>query len=83
MNNDMNRIYQKPFDSPLTEDEIKILFKYFNLCGEECLYAKKGFICEEVWRAWNNGMKFFRRNPRIIVLWDKELESDSYYGLKF
>jgi hypothetical protein len=82
INDDMNQIYRDS-ESPLTEVEIKTLFKYFNLCGEEYLYYREGFICHEVWHAWNNGMKFFRQNPRISRLWDLELKCDSYYGLSF
>lgn len=82
MNDDLNQIYQQPPDKALNENEIKTLFKYFNLCGEEWLYAKKGFICEEVWKAWKSGMDYFRKNPRIRDFWDKELsDNDSYYGL--
>jgi hypothetical protein len=83
MNDDMICIYQQPFDSPLKEDEIKTLNKYFNLCGEEFLFFEKGFIYPEVWQAWKNGMIFFRQNPRIRKPWDGDLLSDSYYGLKF
>jgi hypothetical protein len=83
MNDDLNGICLDS-ESPLTEPEIKTLYKYFNLCGEEYLYYRKGFICQEVWRAWNNGMKFLRQNPRIKRLWDEDLnDNDSYYGLKF
>ena len=83
MNDDMNSVCRDS-ESPLTDVEIKTLYKYFNLCGEEYLYYQKGFICKEVWRAWNNGMKFFRQNPRIKRLWDEDLkDNDSYYGLTF
>jgi hypothetical protein len=83
LNDDLNRIYRDS-ESPLREPEIKTLYKYFNLCGEEYLYYQKGFICEEVWRAWNKGMKFLRQNPRIKRLWDEDLnDNDSYYGLSF
>lgn len=83
MNDDLNLIYQQAADLPPTEIEIKILFDYFNLCGEEFLYVEKGFIYPEVWQAWRNGMIFFRQNPRIKRLWDEDLKNDSYYGLKF
>jgi hypothetical protein len=36
-----------------------------------------------VWKSWANGMKFFRRNPRITKLWDDDLKTDAYYGLSF
>ncbi len=65
MNDDLNQIPCEPADLPVTQDEKKKLFKYFNLCAEEYLYFDKGFIWPEVWRAWENGMKFFRKNPRI------------------
>ena len=83
MDFDLNHIHQQPPDLPLTEDEKICLFKYFNLCGEEFLYFKKGFIFQEVWVAWNNGMKYFRKNPRIKILWDEDLGNESYYGLTF
>lgn len=83
LHEDLNRIYKQPPDLPLEEHEIKTLFTYFNLCGEEHLYFEKGFICSEAWTAWYNGMKLFRQNPRIKKLWNDELEGDSYYGLTF
>jgi hypothetical protein len=84
LNDELNRIYfdKQPADKPFTDDEREKLYKYFNICGEEWLYAERGFICPEVWRAWENGMKFFRQNPRIKRLWDEDLkDNDSYYGL--
>ena len=85
LNDELNRIYfdRQPADKPFSDAERDTLYKYFNLCGEEWLYAKKGFICEEVWTAWENGMKFFRKNPRIKKLWDDDLGNDSDYGLGF
>ena len=83
MNDELNEIYKRAPDVPLNEKEIKALFKYFNLCGEEFFYFEKGFIGPEVWHAWKNGMKYFRRNSRISTLWDEELKSGSYYGLSF
>jgi hypothetical protein len=83
LHEDLNRIYNQPADLPLEEHEIKALFRYFNLCGEEHLYFDKGFICEEAWTAWYNGMRLFRKNARIRKLWDDELGADSYYGLTF
>jgi len=84
MNDNLNQIHQQPSDLPLTEDEKKKLFKYFNLCGQEHLFHRKGFICEEVWKAWKSGMDYFRKNPRIKNFWDKELgDNDSYYELGF
>ena len=83
LHEDLNSIYKQRPSLPLEEHEIKTLFKYFNLCGEEHLYFDKGFICEEAWTAWYNGMRLFRRDPRIKQLWNDELGEDSYYGLAF
>ena len=55
----------------------------FILCGEEYLYFVRGFIYPEVWKSWENGMKYFRRNPRIKKLWDDDLKTGAYYGLSF
>jgi len=82
-NEALNAICGKPYDLELDDGEVKVLFDYFNLCGEEYLYYTRGFIYPEVWQAWVNGMKFFRKNPRIKKLWDDELQAGSYYGLSF
>ena len=82
-NDDLNCIYSQPSEKPLSSDETKILFNYFNLCGEEYLYFKRGFIYPEVWHAWKNGMTYFRKSLRIKKLWDEDLEAGSYYGLSF
>ena len=83
LNEKLNRIIAEPEETPLTPEQINDLYDYFNLCGEEYLYYKNGFIYPEVWQSWTNGMKFFRRNRRIKTLWDGELKSCSYYGLCF
>ena len=82
-NEDLNCIFNQSVEKPLSPDETKTLFNYFNLCGEEFLYFQRGYIYPEVWQAWKNGMRFFRKNPRIKNLWDAELQTDAYYGLGF
>jgi len=64
------------------ETELKFI-RYFNLCAEEWLFWKAGYIYEEIWRTWENGMKQYSRDPRVIALWQKEEATDSYYGFKF
>ena len=83
LNEELNHIYQQPEDKPFESRERDALYKYFNLCGEEHLYADLGFIYPTVWTSWKNGMIFFRQNSRIKTLWDKDLDSDTYYGLNF
>ena len=66
------------------EMETQLRFvRYFNLCAEEWLFWKSGYIYEPVWKAWENGMKQYGRDPRVVVLWRKEEATDSYYGFKF
>ena len=81
MNEKLNGILGEPDDKPLSKSEIDILFDYFNLCGEEYLYFRKGMIYPEVWDAWLNGMRIFYKKERIRKRWDEELGSGSYYGL--
>ena len=81
LNEGLNRIVEEESTSPLTDEEEDILNDYFNLCGEEYLYFKQGFILLEVWQSWCNGMYFFMENPRIKPMWINEQKSLSYYGL--
>jgi hypothetical protein len=81
LHHDLNAIAAK---KTLLQTDKDVLFKYFNLCGEEYLYFVQGYIYPEVWDAWYNGMKRFRKDSRKIKeLWDEELADDSYYGLHF
>jgi hypothetical protein len=81
MNGRLYLLCEASVDQPLTKDDITFLYDYFNLCGEEYLYYRKGFIYPEVWSAWRKGMQIFLRCPRIRAIWEKELTTDSYYGL--
>jgi len=80
LNDDLNSIYDKGVNFKIEGKDIQKLYDYFNLCGEEYLYYRKGYILPEVWEAWLNGMKYFYNNKKIKEVWDKELESNSYYG---
>jgi hypothetical protein len=54
---------------------------YFNLCAEEYLFFKRGYVPTEVWESWLNGMRYFyRTGDPIASRWKAELESGSYYG---
>ena len=83
MNKALNSIYSGSTNEPLTKEEVDQLYDYFNLCAEEYLYYRKGYIYPEVWEAWLAGMKYFYDNPRIQALWDREIASGSYYGFNF
>jgi hypothetical protein len=82
LNGDLNQIATAQRVSMLSEESKQVLFDYFNLCAEEYLYYKTGFIDQEVWRSWSSGRSYFESVPHIRDLWASELESGSYYGFK-
>lgn len=69
----------KPFTPEQTHDFVD----YFNLCAEEWLFYKAGYIYDEVWTAWFNGMRQYGADPRVARLWQQEQQTASYYGLDF
>jgi hypothetical protein len=79
---ELERIRTGELSAVLSQADIGILYKYFNLCGEEYLYYTHGFIYPEVWRAWYAGMLIFYKSERIRKVWDEELKTHSYYGLQ-
>jgi hypothetical protein len=64
LNDHLNAILFGPHDGLLSADERERLFSYFNLCAEEYLFYKAGYIDHEVWEFWRRGMKVFFRHPR-------------------
>jgi hypothetical protein len=82
LNDSLNRIALEEPRKPLTEEEKATLNDYFNLCAEEFLFYRRGYIYDEVWRAWSNGMSFYVAHRRIGDKWKEEEKTDSYYGLK-
>jgi hypothetical protein len=54
---------------------------YFNLCAEEYLFFKQGYIVPEVWRSWCRGMIYYMDREPFRSLWEKEKTSESFYGL--
>jgi len=81
LNGDINNILRGGDKQELTPQELNKLYDYFNLCGEEYLFYRQGYIPPEVWKAWSNGMRIFLQNTRIREVWKKEVRTDSYYGL--
>lgn len=64
------------------ETELRFV-RYFNLCAEEWLFWKAGYIYDPVWKAWENGMRQYSGDRRVIALWKKEEQTESYYGFQF
>ena len=82
LNEDLNRIKADTSEDEFSKKDENLLYDYFNLCSEEYLYYKRGFIYPEVWKAWCNGIDYFLENKRIGNLWDEEEKNAaSYYGL--
>ena len=79
LNERLNRIAGSVVSELSIEDTDKLM-DYFNLCSEEYLYLKAGYIDAEVWQTWVQGMRYFARSPAIRTLWESELASGSYYG---
>jgi len=82
LNEKLNHIIAANQEAELTRAEINTLYNYFNLCGEEYLYYKQGYILQAAWEAWLNGMNIFYQDKRIRKLLEEELATNSYYGFK-
>ena len=54
---------------------------YFNLCAEEYLFYKEGYIHPKVWTAWCRGMLWYLRRHPFKDVWHEEVQTDSFYGL--
>lgn len=65
----------------LTDQNRKVLIDYFNLCGEEYFFYRRGYIYPDVWQSWCRGMLFYMQNEQIRRVWSEESSTESYYGL--
>ena len=80
----MNDGLQNAIRSPkaFTDADKDLFIDYVNLCAEEWLFWKDGYIYDAVWNAWENGMRQYAKDPRVKELWLLERESNSYYGFE-
>ncbi|MFG0329748.1 MAG: hypothetical protein ACF8PN_07605 [Phycisphaerales bacterium] len=81
-NNNLQKILEDA-GGELDEDERLAFIDYFNLCAEEWVFRKAGYIYDPVWESWLNGMKQFASDPRVAALWEEEKTTESYYGFEF
>jgi len=81
LNDDLDRIVKQ--EGPLNKPDRQKVVDYFNLCAEEFMFYSRGYIPEDVWRAWRNGMRYYQRTPRIVTAWREERGTDSHYGFDF
>lgn len=82
LNGPLNAILVRDTDTMLEPFEQQVLYDYFNLCAEEYLYFKSGYIDSEVWESWSRGMRVYLSSKEIRRLWEAELGTGSYYGFK-
>ena len=83
LNKELNRIVSEDSTEDLKETEKNTLYDYFNLCSEEYLFYRKGYIYPEVWKEWCKGIQYYLDNKRIGNLWSVEEKNDYYYGLTY
>jgi|ERR1700722_2782163 hypothetical protein len=57
------------------------LVEYFNLCAEEYLFFKEGYIHPEAWQSWCRGMVCYLQDDGIRGAWNEEMTLGSYYDL--
>ena len=80
MNESLASIAKKGDVELSSEERLKVI-DYLNLCGEEYLYFRRGYIEPSVWQAWSKGMKVIVAAPPIQRVWLEEKSSGSYYDL--
>ena len=77
LNEDLARVQR----GELTAELENKLVDYFNLCAEEYLFYKHGYILPEAWESWRKGMRQYMDVDSVHKLWELEVKTDSYYGL--
>ena len=82
LNERLNAIATRPDDQALSQDEQSTLNDYFNLCAEEFLFFRTGYLLPLVWESWRNGIMSFMTSKRIRQHWERERRTGSYYGLE-
>lgn len=66
---------------PPDQSARETIINYINLCSEEYLFFKEGYIHREVWRAWCAGMLLYLEREPFRSAWEDEERTGSYYGL--
>ena len=65
LNDKLNALLSRSGVLLLSGEDKQLLYDYFNLCAEEYLFFKSGYIDTEVWRSWLQGMRYFASNPEV------------------
>ena len=80
-NNDLQTWLRQ--DGEFTERQKLGFIDYFNLCAEESIFQKLGYIYDEIWESWQNGMRQYVRDARVAALWKEQRQTKSYDGFEF
>jgi hypothetical protein len=80
MNGDLADILEK-IGGDISPGDRKKVVDYFNLCAEEYLFYKEGYIHPKAWTAWCRGMLWYMRRHPFKDVWNDEVQTDSFYGL--
>ena len=78
MNDRLTRITTSGSSGP---EDNQLIIDYLNLCAEEYLFFREGYIHREAWRAWCRGMLQYLDSDAFRTIAQRELASGSYYGL--
>jgi len=79
MNDMLVTIAESP--DPLDNKMRQKIVDYFNLCAEEYLFFREGYIYPHVWRTWCKGMLWYLNHPTFEKVWAEEQKSEAYYEL--
>jgi hypothetical protein len=80
MNNRLQTLVQQSGD--FSKKGTLAFVDYFNLCAEEYLFHEAGYIYEQMWESWVNGMKQYSKETRVASIWAEEKKTNSYYGFE-
>lgn len=80
MNEKLDAITRRDIHDPLSDAEKAIIIDYLNLCAEEYLFYRRGYIHPLAWETWRRGMKRLICNNRIFKFASEELKDNGYYG---
>ena len=76
------RLMRMASKSELDERDRAVAIDYFNLCAEEYLFYREGYILPDVWTSWCRGMwQYVGAESPLRRLWIEEVATGSYYGL--
>jgi len=79
LNDKLAKIAQQ--SEALSDCHRSLIVDYFNLCAEEYLFYKEGYIHRDVWRSWCRGMLWYLSRYPFQDVWHEEARTESYYGL--